>query len=288
MGTPTISHIVNVIKEKEIDTLALPWVNTWVAYLLEVCWATATIEDGKPEESDPSDYDEIVASKEAETKDAFSSRFIHTKTWMAHMGNDSGLCVEDRTLPQGLMVQNAYMELHSGSKNITVVVRNSTAYPQTLRRKTSVARAVMVTWIPELPVQISLTEASEEDNSHQMPKLTVKQRQEKLLEELDLSGLESWSPELAASAWSLLAMYHDVFSLEPSELGCTHSTKHVIKVTNNTPFKEQFRWMPPPLLEEVHMHLQEMLDSGMICPSQSTWCNAVVLVQKRWMSYVFA
>ena len=60
--------------------------------------------------------------------------------------------------------------------------------------------------------------------------------QEKLFKELDLSGLESWPPELVDSAQSLLAEYHDVFSLEPSELGCTHSTKHVIKVTNNTPF----------------------------------------------------
>ena len=64
-----------------------------------------------------------------------------------------------------------------------------------------------------------------------MPKLTVKQRQEKLFEELDLSRLESWPPELAATAQSLLAEYHDIFSLEPSKLGCTHSTKHVIRVT---------------------------------------------------------
>ena len=36
LGTPTIGHIVNVIKESEIDTLAMPWVNTIVAYLLAV------------------------------------------------------------------------------------------------------------------------------------------------------------------------------------------------------------------------------------------------------------
>ena len=71
-----------------------------------------------------------------------------------------------------------------------------------------------------------------------MPKLTMKERQEKLFEELDLSGLESWPPELADSAWSLLAEYHNVFSLEPHELGCTHLTEHVIKVTSNTQFKE--------------------------------------------------
>ena len=29
------------------------------------------------------------------------------------------------------------------------------------------------------------------------------------------------------------------------------------------------------------MHLQEMLESGVICPSQSMWCNTVVLVWKK-------
>ena len=32
-GTPTISHVINVINEKEIDALVTMWVNTWVAYL---------------------------------------------------------------------------------------------------------------------------------------------------------------------------------------------------------------------------------------------------------------
>ena len=34
-------------------------------------------------------------------------------------------------------------------------------------------------------------------------------------------------------------------------------------------------------MEEVCKHLQEMLDLGAICPSQSAWCNAVVLVRKK-------
>ena len=131
------------------------------------------------------------------------------------------------------------------------------------------------------PVQTRLTEASEEVQGYQTPMLTVKQREEKLFEELDLSGLESWPPKLAASAWSFLAKYHDIFSLEPSELGCTHSMEHVIKVTNDTQLKEHFRQIPPALVEDVCMHLWEMLDSCAICPSQSVWCNAVVLVRKK-------
>ena len=71
------------------------------------------------------------------------------------------------------------------------------------------------------------------------------------------------------------------FLLEPAELGCTHSTKHTIKVTDDTPFKEWFRQIPPPLVEEVQSHLREMLESGAIQPSQSAWCNAIVLVRKK-------
>ena len=37
---------------------------------------------------------------------------------------------------------------------------------------------------------------------------------------------------------------------------------------------------PSLLVEEVWNHLQEMLESGAIRPSQSAWCNTVVLVQK--------
>ena len=73
------------------------------------------------------------------------------------------------------------------------------------------------------------------------PRLTVRQRNGKLFNKLDLSGLDSWTPELADATHQLLAEYHDVFSLDPAELGCTYSTEHTIKVTDDTPFKEWLR-----------------------------------------------
>ena len=69
----------------------------------------------------------------------------------------------------------------------------------------------------------------------------MRQRHGKLFNELDLGSLDSWTPDLADAACQLLAKYHDVFSLDPAELGCTHSIEHIIKVTDDTPFKEQFR-----------------------------------------------
>ena len=225
-------------------------------------------------ESESSEYNEVVTTKDTETIDAFLSCIIHARTGTAYTGEGvnvmtQALCAEDGSLPQGLMVQNAHTELCSDSKNVTGVVGNSMAYPQTLRKRTSVARAVVATLVPEPPMQTGMMEALDKAQGLQMPKLTMKQRQEKLFEELDLSGLESWPQELVDSTWSLLAEYHDVFSLELSKPGCTHSTKHVIKVTNNTPFKDRFRWIPPPLVEEVHTPVR---DFGFRCNLPQSEC----------------
>ena len=75
--------------------------------------------------------------------------------------------------------------------------------------------------------------------------------------------------------------YHDIFSLDKNEMGCMDAAEHIIELLDEEPFKERFRWVAPPLLDEVQEHLQEMLDGGAIWPSQSAWCNAVVLVQKK-------
>ena len=118
--------------------------------------------------------------------------------------------------------------------------------------------------VPEPPTETRLWEEEDGSQNPHTAKLTVRQRQGKLFDELDLSGLDSWPLELADAACWLLAKYHNVFSLEPVALGCTHSTKHTIKVTDDTPFKEKFRWFPPLLVEEVWNHHREMLESGAI------------------------
>ena len=100
------------------------------------------------------------------------------------------------------------------------------------------ARAVPALPVPEPPESESLQDRNDMHPDFQTPKLTVRQRHGKLFDELDLSGLDSWALELADAACRLLAEYHDVFSLDPVELGCTHSTEHTTKVTNDTPFKE--------------------------------------------------
>ena len=222
LGTPTISHIMNVIKEREIDALATPWVNALVAYLLAVWQATATVDDDIVAAGvlNLTGYDEMVTTKFTKMIDAFLSHIIHARTRTAYTGARlqviiQALHAEDRSLPQGLTILKSYTKMCNGSKNVAIVVRNSMAYPQTLRKKPPVARTIAVTWVPEPPLQAGMT-ALDEAQGLQMPKLTAKERQEKLFEKLELSGLESWPLKLADSVWSLLPEYHDIFSLEPS------------------------------------------------------------------------
>ena len=106
-------------------------------------------------------------------------------------------------------------------------------------------------------------------------------RQEKLLEKLNLDRLVHWSPRNAAAAKELVLAYHNVFVLESNKLGCTSVIEHEICINNSEPFKEWFRCIPPHLLEEVCASLWDMLDAGAIRPSQSPWCNVVVLVRKN-------
>ena len=109
------------------------------------------------------------------------------------------------------------------------------------------------------------------------------ERQDLLLDKLDLSGLDDWPTEQAEKARGLLKEYHDIFFLEKQDMGHTKAVEHkiILKDPDTPPFKERFRRIPPPQLDEVREHLKLMLDAGVIRPSNSPWCNAVVLVRKK-------
>ena len=164
---PTISHIMNVMKEREIDALAMPWANARVADLLSMHRATATLlEDQTSKSANPNGYNEVVYTRNMDTIEAFSSQVISIKAEKAYTGQCikimiQALWTEEGTLSQGLTIQNAYTELWKGSKYVVMVVRNSMAYPQMLQKKVLVARAVAATTVPETPLEIRVQEGDD-------------------------------------------------------------------------------------------------------------------------------
>ena len=266
LGTPMIGHIMNVIKESEMDVLATPWVNAWVAYLLAVWRGTAAVEDDKAATKvlDPTEYDEVITTKVSKMIAAFLSKIIHVRTKTAFTGVRLNVMSQPCMLRKGHCPKVWWYRMPTRrctiAAEVAIVVRNGMAYPQTQKKKIPVVRVVVAIQVPEAQMWPGTIDVLGEVQGIQTPRMTMEQRQEKLFEKLGLSSLGPWPPELADSAHSLLTEYHDIFSLESCKLSCTHLTEHVIKVTNDVPFREWFRQIPLPLVEEVHVHLWEMLD----------------------------
>ena len=69
LGTPIISQVINVMKEVEVDALAMPWANARVVHLLSVCrMAPLEVGEGQKEEVRTDSYDQLMYTQNAETK----------------------------------------------------------------------------------------------------------------------------------------------------------------------------------------------------------------------------
>ena len=245
-------------------------------------------------DKNPTNLDELVLLKNKVTIPAFESIILHCRThrtmmmgYKLHVMTQATYLEDWANLPNGVYVVKTYTELRDGSRNVSVVLCNLMGKPVHLAAGRPVARVVATNAVPDAaPSPEFLRKLDElEPNRNPPKKLTIEERQKLLLELLRKEGrldkLKQWPPELALRFERMLMEHHNIFSLELNEIGCTDMAEHVIELLDTKPFKEWFRCIAPPLVEEVWEHIQEMLDRGAIHPSQSPWCNAVVLVHKK-------
>ena len=275
-----------MIKESEINELSVSLNGSRIAH----CWqAELSIWKNMVANQavDPTDLNEVVKTTKKEEVDAFSSKIIHGQMKTLLLGNNMYVMTQSLKggdgphLPNDLSVVNTYTEVISGSKQVTVVVKNLKAISITIAKGIKVTQVVAANVVPPVKLALNTLEKLDEIQGIQWMKITVGQRKKLLFQQLDLSGLDMWSDRNQVAAQALLAEYHDIFSLEPGRLGCRDLAKHEIRIFNDEPFKERFQRIHPPMLDETHAHLKEMLEVGTIQPSQSPWCNVVVLVHKK-------
>ena len=169
-----------------------------------------------------------------------------------------------------------YTMLKMGSNNVSMVMQNMSDSPIYLKKGVQIAHIVsaMLVYPAELLLEMEATLGTEA----QQELMSVSMHQEKFLEKLNLDGLSNWSPRNVVTTRELILAFHDIFTLNNNKLGCTSVIKQEICTNDSEPFKEQFRCMPSLLWKEVHALLHDMLNAGVICLSQSQWCNVVVLV----------
>ena len=117
-------------------------------------------------------------------------------------------------LPPGLSVVNAY------TKQVAVVVKNLIAATITIAKAIKVTQVVAANAVPPVEITPDALEKLDAIQGIQWTKMMVEQRQKLLFQQLDLSVLDEWSDRNQAAAQVLLPEYHDIFSLQPEELGC--------------------------------------------------------------------
>ena len=285
LGTPTLYRIMEVIKESEIPKLAVPWASSQVSRLMRDVLAKlgqVVMNDIANKPIAPLHVDEVVRVTSKCTVPPFGHKAIHGKVNHILLGYNMsvmthGLEKQSPFLPLGIDVQMVYTTLADGSNRVTVVLRNNT------RDWLEVKKGMPIAWMVAANEVLKVTNLFSTEETKERPTLTEAERQDLLLEKLDLTGLEAWPEDQAGKARSLLKEYHDIFSLEKHDMGHTNATKHkiVLKDPDTPLFKEHFRRILPPQLDEVREHLKLMLDTGVIRPSNSSWCNAVVLMRKK-------
>ena len=142
--------------------------------------------------------------------------------------------------------------LKPGSDRIPMVLQNLSGRTLKLKKGMNVAHVVASQIVPLLDDPLERGDVCEgitEDitKGHQSEDSTKEtdERMSKILERLNLTGIESWTEQQQCSVKKLLEEYQHLFALNLKELDKTSLVQHEIRLNSNTPFKERYRRIPP-------------------------------------------
>ena len=105
-------------------------------------------------------------------------------------------------------------------------------------------------------------------------------REQDLPAEISLEDFPG-TPAGKQEALRIFTTYSNVFASEGGSLGRTTTIQHQIPTCDDIPVHQRHRRIPPNQLAEVKEHLQDLLDKGVIRPSQNNYASPIVLVRKK-------
>jgi len=185
----------------------------------------------------------------------------------------NGLCWDDWTPvmiegsnpPGGLLVTPAVYQQAHVSDIVPVHIVNTTHKSITVPANTYICQA--------FPVSVE----SRVDDDDIVPSRDIQ----------DLFPLEHLPELLRHKVHQCLERHKAAFSWHDWDLGHCSAYKHRIKLTDESPFREKYRRIPPAMVTEVRDHLQKMIDAGIIRKSCSQYSSPAVFVRKPDQSLRF-
>ena len=160
--------------------------------------------------------------------------------------------LKERRPYKDIAVVSQLQILKPGLDRILIVLQNLTSRTLKLKKGINVAHVEASQIVSLFKEPLGKEDICEEvagniNRASQFENLTKEknERMSKFLEKIDLTGMESWMKQQQYSVKKLLEEYQHLFALNLKELGKTSLVQHEIKLSNNIPFKERYRRIPP-------------------------------------------
>ena len=259
LGTLHIDMAIKLGTEKELETLNKQWQRSLVATKLTM--GEAQVLDVEEEQiisrldsNVKLIRDTILGPFEiVETKGILRKTPNHYKRMNVVVDN-----LEERRPYKDIAVFFQLQILKPGSDRISIVLQNLTSRTLKLKKGMNVAHVeasqIVSLFKEPLEKEYVCEEVTGNINRESQFENLTKEKNERMsmiLEKIDLSGIESWTEQQQYLVKKLLEEYQHLFALNLKELGRTSLVQHEIKLSNNIPFKERYRRIPPHQYEEV-------------------------------------
>lgn len=172
---------------------------------------------------------------------------------------------EEPRFPDELLVRPE-LQASAGaiSKKIGVLVRNMSAREITLTRGTAIAHL-----FPVDVVSAPLEKKVEADSPGRLTPASFNFG--------DSPVSKVWQERLVGK----MMERSEVFSLHEFDVGCSKNIQHSIRITDEKPFRERSRRLPPADVEALRQHLTQLKEAGIITESRSPYASPIVIVRKK-------
>ena len=110
---------------------------------------------------------------------------------------------------------------------------------------------------------------------------TEKRRQIHELFHRQIQANKQLNPAEKQTLESILYRYYGTLSKGKYDVGCTDLLEFEVDMGDSVPVKAKCRPMPPEIKKDFAMALDELLQEGIVRPSQSPWASALVPVCKK-------
>ncbi len=180
-----------------------------------------------------------------------------------------GPCMEDNELIVARAVVDGSQEI------IPVRIMNLSVNEKVLRRKTAVARLIQV---EQEDVEVG---CEDQEVIRSMEETGADVKLPDHLTDLFEKCTVDLNPSDREEVLDLLISHQDVFSRGEFDIGRNNLVKHSIDTQGAPPIRQQLRRSSPAQRAEVERQVSELLEKGLIQPSDSPWASPVVLVTKK-------